>query len=232
MPQFLTPNQIVQNNGIILSNGLSDDALTEFFIKNFQDIIDDRQLYPAWACLNCRNIGFGNKPNRCPECENEQLWAVGNFQSRAPATGGVFQAGVKYIFDNFYNHLEVISSSNTQFRDSCDLYVDNAVGVEVKGSPEEITMPNGEVVTFDRPGMRRSDTEKKANSNAVTFKEDHGTNEVRFYVITNAIPAAWHEEHSQIDGIYDATRLAEWETLHFDIEVDINRANRHQLGRR
>jgi len=95
-----------------------------------------------------------------------------------------------------------------------------------------IAAPDGSSIEFGRPGMRRTDTEKKANSNAITFKRDHERSEVRFYVLSNALPEAWHEETSAIDAIYDVSKKEDWDNLTYDLEVDKTRAARVRLGRR
>ena len=106
----------------------------------------------------------------------------------------------------------------------------------MKGSPETIVTPTGETVTFGRPGMRRTDTEKKASSNATTFKRDFMRNEgrdARFYVLTNALPGdGWQEEHPAIDDIFDVTKSQDWNDFARDLSDDIRRAERDKLPRR
>lgn len=229
---MLEPREIIENNGSILDEGLSDNALDAFFNQCFQDVIDDRQLHPAWACMGCMQVNYGEMPDECPSCGHEKLYQVATFQGRGTATGNIFQEAVAYILERFFPELGVISSRDTQYRDSCDLYVPNVAGIETKGSPVQLSFPNGAVVEFGRPGMRRTDTEKKANSNAITFKQDHPGGDVRFYVLSNALPIGWHEEHSEIDAIYNVTKKQDWEHLVYDLEVDKTRAARDRLDRR
>ena len=80
--------------------------------------------------------------------------------------------------------------------------------------------------------MRRTDTEKKATTNASTFKNDHDDDNVRFYVLSNALPNAWHEEHIAIDEIFDVTTEEGWSDLIYDLKVDRERASREKRGRR
>jgi hypothetical protein len=228
---MLDPTEIVRRNGHLLSSGLTDTSLSTFFNSNFQDIIDDRKLYPTWACMDCMTVHPGERPQQCTSCESDRVFEVATFQARGAATGNVFQEGVAYIFGEFYGDLGIVSSRTTPFRDSCDLYLQDAAGIEAKGSPETVRLPDGTVIELGRPGMRRTDTEKKANSNATTFKRDHPGN-VRYYVMTNALPEGWHEETSSIDGIFDATKAKHWEDLIYELKADQRRASRDTLGRR
>lgn len=219
-------------NAHYLDDGLSDEALDAFFENCFQDIIDDRQLHPAWACMDCRDVNYGEKPGTCTRCDGDRLYQIATFQGRGSATGNIFQDAVLHVFERFFSQVGVISSRESDFRDSCDFFVPNVAGIEAKGSPAHVTLPIGKKVILGRPGMRRTDTEKKANSNAVTFKQDHERSDVRFYVLSNALPDGWHEEHSAIDGIFDVTSLKDWKELVYDLDVDKKRASRIRRGRR
>ena len=189
-------------------------------------------MYPAWACLDCSNAEYGIKLDKCPHCNGDRIYEVATFQARGTVTGNVFQFAVHHIFERFFPEFGVIPSRNTDFKDSCDFYVPNYAGIEAKGSPTAILAPDGTKIKFNRPGMRRTDTEKKATTNASTFKNDHVDGNVRFYVLSNALPDAWHEEHSAIDGIYDVATSKAWDDLIFDLDVDKKRAARQRRGRR
>lgn len=230
----LKPHEIIQQNEEILDAGLTDDALEAFFQRIFQQIIDARNLYPFWVCIDCKHGDYGMKPNGCPYCRGSHVFEVATFQSRGTATGEVFQEAVRHILNRFFPHLGVTSSHGTPYQDYCDLYLPDVLGIEIKGSPTRIKAPDGQDIVLSRPGMRRTDTEKKANSNAATFKEDHRRNhlDVRFYVLTNAVPDGWHEEHHNIDAIYDVTRASQWSEFVSDIDVDTRRAARSRMGRR
>lgn len=182
--------------------------------------------------MDCLTVHFGEISSECPRCQSGQFYQVATFQGRGVATGNVFQQAVLHIFERFFPELTVVSSKDTDFRDSCDLYIPDVAGIEIKVSPASISLPDGQIIELGRPGMKRTDTEKKANSNASTFKQDHPIEGVRFYVLSNALPDAWHEEHSAIDGIYDVTRCENWEELIFDLYVDKERASRERRGRR
>lgn len=228
----LDPGEIIERNGHLLDEGLADAALSEFFNQCFQDVIDDRHLHPASACMDCLTIHFGEMPSECPDCGSDRLYQVATFQGRGTVTGNMFQQAVFYIFQRFFPELEAVSSRDTEFRDTCDLYIADVVGIEAKGSPSQIALPNGGTIELRRPGMKRTDTEKKANSNAITFKRDHGRADIRFYVLSNALPDAWHEETSAIDGIYDVTSKEGWDHLIYDLQVDRERASREHRKRR
>jgi len=234
MASYPSPSEIVIRNRSILDQELTDGALAGFFQQCFQDIVDVRGLYPFWVCIDCKKGDFGQKPRACPFCGKRRVFEAATFQGRGTATGAVFQEAVWDILNRFFPELGVVQSKGTPYKDHCDLFVPDVAGIEVKGSPEQIATPDGATIAFPRPGMRRSDTEKKANSNAATFKEDHRQRSivVRFYVLTNAIPEGWQEEHASIDSIYDVTQASQWAMLAADLTVDKDRAARTRLGRR
>lgn len=226
--------QIVAENAHLLENELSDDSLGAFIQQCLGNVIADRGLWPYWFCMDCKQSGYGRKPQSCTHCESTNVYEVATFQGRGAVTGGVFQLAVKYIMDTYYPELGILSSEGTQFENHCDLYIPEIVGIEIKGSPAVLRLPDGNVIEFSRPGMQRTDTEKKANSNANTFKSDYKLlgYDTRFYVLTNAVPSGWQEAHSNIDEIYDVTNASQWEEFAFDIGVDKRRADRDRLGRR
>ena len=232
--RYLEPQEIVNLNSSVLDIGLTDATLEEFFQRVFQQIIDDRNLHPFWVCTDCKHGNSGEKPDECPYCRGTRVFEAAIFQGRGGATGAVFQEAVLYILNRFYPHLGIEPSHGTPYKDHCDLYLPNVLGIEIKGSPERIRVPDGQEVIFSRPGMRRTDTEKKANSNAATFKEDYrrGNIDASFYVLTNAVPEGWHEEHHSIDAIYDVTKADQWSDFVSDIEADKKRASRGRMGRR
>lgn len=143
----------------------------------------------------------------------------------------MFHNATCWILNRLFSELPLASPVGSRYADHCDLWVPDAVGVELKGSARFYRLPNGQVMTLDRPGMMRSDTEKKAASNATTFKADLGAT-ARFYVLTNAVPIAWQEEHPSIDEIYDVGKRADLETFADDIRDDARRASRDQRPRR
>ena len=228
----MTPEEIVEQNRHLLDDGITDGTLEAFFNQCFQDIVDDRDLFPAWTCIDCLHSEYGEKPDACTNCNKERIYEVATFQARGTLTGNVFQSGVLHIFDRFFSELGVASSKKTKFKDSCDFYLPDVAGIEAKGSPTAITAPDGSQIEFSRPGMKRTDTEKKAITNASTFKSDHQDDDVRFYVISNALPDAWHEEHIAIDEVYNAATEQGWKDLAYDLNVDKERASRGKRGRR
>jgi hypothetical protein len=226
--------QIILEHLNILGDKLSDESLETFIQECFEAVISDRGLWPYWLCMDCKTGGYGKSSRSCIHCGSRRVFEVATFQGRGAVTGGVFQEAVKYLLDTYYPGLEIQRSDGTQFKDHCDLFAPEVAGIEIKGSPAKIRLPDGNVITFDRPGMQRTDTEKKANSNANTFKEDYKALgfDTRFYVLTNAVPIGWQEAHSNIDEIYDVTKAKQWEEFAYDIYVDRRRAGRSRLGRR
>ena len=86
-----------------------------------------------------------------------------------------------------------------------DLEVTPKVAVEVKGSARRISFPDGTSHKISRPGMMRSDTEKKAFDNARNFMTSNpaGT----FFIVTNALPRRLDGHRGDnVNGIFDVTK--------------------------
>jgi hypothetical protein len=220
----------------VLSNPLDDEKLSNYFQCCFQDAIVIRHLLPAWSCLNCMTVEFGSRPRVCPKCNHRNVFEVATFQARGVAAGEMFEAACYYILTAYYPSLGVIPSEHTLYRDHCDFYLPGVAGIEVKGSPTSINLDDGTVVHFVRPGMLRTDTEKKASANASTFKRDFFAREnsrAKYYVLTSALPrAGWQEDHETIDGVYNVTLASGWAYFIKDLQYAIDVAARGSLGRR
>ena len=93
-----------------------------------------------------------------------------------------------------------------------DLEIPHRIAVEVKGSPARITNPDGSIRKLARPGLERSDTQKKAFDNARAFRQVNP--KVPFYIASNAIPSkfvGYWDEH--VTGIIDVTKTERLEFL-------------------
>lgn len=227
---------IAAKNGTFLSAPLDDKKLGMYFQCCFQEAIVLRRLLPAWACLNCMTVAFGSRPRVCPKCNQHDVFEVATFQARGVAAGEMFEAACYHILTSLYPSLGVVPSEHTPYRDHCDFYVPGIAGIEAKGSPTSITLDNGMVIRFVRPGMLRTDTEKKASANAGTFKRDFFAKEntrAKYYVLTSALPRnGWQEDHETIDGVYNVTQAMGWEYFIRDLQYAIDVASRGFLGRR
>ena len=87
-----------------------------------------------------------------------------------------------------------------------DIEVTPRVAIETKGSPRQLLNPDKTVTRFNRPGLERSDTWKKAQANALKFRCQN--REAPFYIISNAVPGSLVGYRSdEISGIFDITQV-------------------------
>ena len=83
----------------------------------------------------------------------------------------------------------------------------NKIAIEAKGSAEYIKNPDGTKYDLKIPGMKRSDTEKKAFSNGEKYKSLYPSN--IFYIVTNAIPDGLTIEGRAADGLFNVAKKKE-----------------------
>jgi hypothetical protein len=96
-----------------------------------------------------------------------------------------------------------ISSSETKLY---DLEVANDLVIETKGSPKFIANIDGSTSALKRPGMKRSDTKKKAFDNGADWRKNFPNG--HFYVLTNANPIHLKGHRSEaVTAIYDVTKV-------------------------
>ena len=189
-------------------NGINNQSLSRYFDKAFQSVIDQHSLYPAWACTSClrddvSTVRWGKNPSKCPVCGDADTYSIATFQSRASRFGGIFVVALQHLVYTHYGLELMPTPGNTKTH---DLEVTPKVAVEVKGSARRISSPDGTSHKISRPGMMRSDTEKKAFDNARNFMTSNpaGT----FFVVTNALPRRLDGHRGDnVSGIFDVTKI-------------------------
>jgi hypothetical protein len=172
---------------------LSSDRLERYIDGCFKDIERLRPQSRMWICTKClsdgpqklvidSSYGHGDNPRVCDKCGGRTS-PIGNFQARSGLVGKTFMYACYYLLTEKFKLSMTMSHADTRLY---DLEVTNDVVIEAKGSPRVVANIDGSTSRLSRPGMRRSDTEKKAFANAekwhALFPDGH------FYILTNAIP--------------------------------------------
>lgn len=202
-----------------LEDALSNVNLKNYFDGNFDGIIDHYKTYPCWICMNCMvsnnlSYGYGKKPNKCPTCDSLSLYEVATFQARASYLGTMFTWSVYHILKHHYNLPVYVIPEGAKTH---DLEITQNIVIEAKGSPSHITTPNGSKYALNRPGLMRTDTEKKAFANGATYKQRNPNG--YFCIVTNAIPKKLLRYSSRdVNAIYDVTKKAHIDLLINDIK--------------
>ncbi len=177
-------------------------------------------LYKCWICVKCMELGkssygFGDKPAKCPTCKEATVYEIATFNARASYVGEMFQWAFWLLLKNQYNIAARPTSDTTRLY---DLEIRPDVVIEAKGSPDYIINPDGSHSKLDRPGMMRSDTEKKAFANAKKWNERFPNG--HFFVVTNAVPTHLHGyRNSTVRAIYDVTKKSQLESLIADFRA-------------
>ncbi len=201
---------------------LNNNALRHYFDSCFQQVIDEAGCYPAWVCMNCVGEGeasasFGNRPKRCPLCKSDRVFEVATFQSRAPVVGNAFEGAVRHLLTTRFELPAVPTPGNTITH---DIEVTPRVAIETKGSPRQLLNPDGSVTRFNRPGLERTDTRKKAEANARNFRR--GNKDAKFYIVSNAVPNDLEgRRYDDITGIFTITQANRLNALVEEIRAAI-----------
>jgi hypothetical protein len=201
-------DQIALNNYKLEQGPLSNDDLRSYFDRCFDCALEQSGLYPAFGCINCAlesvaEVVLGEKPAHCPRCGSDRVFQMATFQGRAPVYGSTFTSAVRTLFELRFDIELLNTPQNTKTH---DLEASPRIAIEVKGSARRIRLHDGSTVPLDRPGMLRSDTEKKAEANARNYKRfnSYGT----FFVVTNALPSRLRGIRTDdIDGYFDLTKV-------------------------
>ena len=124
----------------ISSSELSNGRLRDYFNGCFQQAIDEKACYPAWACVACIGSGtataeFGNLPQICPVCGSNRVFEVATFQSRSSIVGNVFESAVLHLL---VTRFELPTASTPGNTDTHDIEVTPRVAIETKGSPRQL----------------------------------------------------------------------------------------------
>ena len=201
--------RIARDKYSLFGDNLSSSSLSRYFESCFDESIRQLGLVPVWICKLCTlndkpEYGRGEKPLKCPSCDGDRVFYVGDFQSRASAVGSTFRAAVQVLFEKTFGTM--LSASDAGVR-THNLEASPTIAVEAKGSPTQ----------YGRPGMKRSDTRKKTHDNARRYKNEHPNNV--FFVVSNSFP-----EHAQdirsadVDGYFDVTDPDQIEALNSRIK--------------
>lgn len=202
---------IAKNNyqRIIQASSVLTNALLKTYIDTcFTDTLDQLGLYAAWCCTNCMkndraSNGWGKHPNRCPNCGQPSAYQIATFNAWASPVGATFAAAVYFLLRCSYRLPIVETPGNTKTH---DFEITSSFVIEAKGSPLQVANPDGSSYELGRPGMERSDTEKKAFANASVFK-DRNPN-AYFAVLTNALPPRLiNYRNTKVNGIFNVTRV-------------------------
>lgn len=183
---------------------IDDKKLKLYFDTCFEDICFHFGLHACWICVNCmkKNIltyDWGEKPDSCPKCSERTTYAVGTFQAWASKTGDMFEWA-------FYHLIKKISDLPIEHKDTTmyDFEITSKIVVEAKGSAEYVISPDGTKYYLGRPGMKRSDSEKKAFANGEKYKNQHPKN--KFFIVTNAVPENLTVKGRAADGLFNVTK--------------------------
>lgn len=199
-------------NAFIDGKKVSDDSLQRFFDGCFKDIALARPLPKMWICPDClthrprelvldSSYGHGDKPKLCGECARK-VYQISTFQARASFSGTTFMYACYYLVTEQFDLKTTISGSETKLY---DLEFANDVVAELKGSPRSVSNIDGSVSRLDRPGMKRTDTKKKAFDNSAEWRSYFPNG--HFYILTNANPDRFRYFRSQtVSGIYNITK--------------------------
>lgn len=148
------------------------------------------------------------------------------FQKRAKLVGDSFEYCFHEIMKKLYPEIEFVHNvkipaacmergGNADFvvyQKSTGLATSNtiAVVIEAKGSSDRIVDADGNVKKFSRPGMMRTDTVKKAISNA--YQISKALPDALFFIVTSHVPTSGNAkcmcdlaEHDIVDKIVDVT---------------------------
>ena len=117
--------------------------------------------------------------------------------------GDVLGSAVRHLLVTKFELPAVPTPGNTN---TPDIEATPRVAIETKGSPRQLLNPDKTVTRFNRPGLERSDTWKKAQANALKFRRQN--REAPFYIVSNAVPGSLVGYRSdEISGIFDITQV-------------------------
>ena len=212
---------------------LSNAKLRAYFDTCFSRTLEYFGLYAAWTCVNCMrkgrsSHGWGKRPRRCPVCEKPSAYQIATFNAWASPVGSAFAAAVHQLMRAAFTIPIHDTPGNTTTH---DFEITSAIAIEAKGSPSHVVNPDGSRYPLGRPGMERTDTEKKAFANASTFKRRNPS--AYFAVVTNALPARLlNYRNDVVNGVFNVTRTEEIRVLIRDLQerVDLTDLRRREFG--
>ena len=195
---------VVDNFRDSISGEISTTSLENYFNSCFAESMKFLNLIPAWACTGCLEDGVqtvrqGLKPERCPICQRNSVFEVGQFQSRASHMNRVFVTALYEVL----SRIEIEVHRAPRSTKTHDMEMNNAV-LAARGSPKWIPIDDENIHKLLGPGMLRTDTQKKAAATAEAFKLAHPSQQ--FIVATNAMhDGPISESQTSIDWIIDVS---------------------------
>src|SRR3990172_3796921 len=81
---------------------ITNQQLRSYIDAIFADTLQYFGLYAAWTCVNCiregrATQGWGQKPRRCPDCNQPATYQIATFNSWASRVGDAFAVAVYYL---------------------------------------------------------------------------------------------------------------------------------------
>lgn len=215
------------------SNAISNRKLKDFVDSCFAEALVQHSLAPCWVCVNCMSdgtptFGWGRGPGKCLTCSERSVYQVATFNAWAPVVGAAFSAAAYHLLRSIYRIPMHETPGHTTTH---DFEVTGLVALEAKGSPSTIKNPDGSNYQLKRPGLQRTDTEKKAFANAKTFRQRNP--DAYFGVITNAMPARLlNYRDATVSGIFNLTRHEEIEVFVRDLgqTLDLEALRKQEFG--
>ncbi len=212
---------IIQQNysDYITDKDLNSANLKKYFDEGFNRTIQQYGDYICWVCVNCMalgvpSFGWGEKPQRCPQCKESKTYEVATFQGRASRMGSIFAWSFYYLMDKNFSFKIYPTPEGTNTH---DFEITQAIAIETKGSPSYIINPDGTRVALGEPGLMRTDTEKKAFANAAKYRQRKPDG--YFCIVTNALPKRLlRYSDRDINAIYDITKKEQLELFLRDIK--------------
>jgi hypothetical protein len=162
----------------------------------------------------------------------ERFGLCKDFQARAAKFGEAFEICFEIIVDRLYPKLEFEFISDVELPKACMVRVGKAdfavfsgtiperkviAVIETKGAAEKITC-NGKKINLPRPGLLRTDTVKKAISNA--YQVSRAYPDALFFIVTSHKPVSGNArcmcdlaEGDIVDKIVDVTDAQELDLM-------------------
>ncbi len=204
---------VARNLSQVLSHGINDRALSDYFNGCFQDVARKFQIWPCWVCLSCVATGrdpfhWGRKPKTCSVCGEMATYEVGTFQARAKRSGDAFEWAFYHLLNELFNVCLIPRPQAKIY----DFETVEGKKIETKGSADNVICPDDSRYSLETPGLIRPDTKKKAFANAREFRLSNPNG--IFYIVSNAIPTELVGYTNQdINGIFDITKVNQLRAL-------------------
>lgn len=157
-----------------------------------------------------------------------------NSQARAKITGNVFELCLEEIFTRFFPNVTIerhadLPEAGLVGNSAVDFLIYDSFGqeigaIEAKGSPKQIQNSDGEIESLSRPGMKRTDTVKKAVSLGYQIQQTYN---IPYYILTTDKPTSGSAkktvdiaEGDVIQQLVDVTNPQEITSFRDELEVE------------